>query len=283
MVAAFRQGMNEAGYVEGRNVAIEFRWADGQIDRLPMLARELAGRRVDVIVTSGGDAPALAAKAATAKIPIVFNSSDDPVQAGLVASLNRPGGYITGVNSLTNELMAKQFGLLRQLVPTAAVTALLVTASYPESESQIAEIEAAARTAKQPLIVLKAQTDPEIDAAFATLVQQRAGALLVVASPFFVTRMDKLITLAARLGVPAMYFRRELVHAGGLISYGTSTAEAYRQMGVYAGRILGGASPADMPVVQMTKFELVINLKTAKALGLTIPSGMMAIADEVIE
>jgi putative ABC transport system substrate-binding protein len=284
MLAAFRRGLSESGYVQGNNVAIEFRWGGGQYDPLPELAADLVRRRVGVIVTSGGPAPALAAKAATETIPILFVTAGDPVQEGLVASLNRPGGNITGIGTFFFSLGAKQLGLMRELLPNADLFALLIDPKMASSaESQAADTETAGRAVGQRLIVLRASTEREIDAAFATLAQQRAGALLVATSPFFVTRAHYLITLAARHSLPAMYFRREFVEAGGLMSYGTSTAESYRQLGNYAGKILSGFKPADLPVIQSTKFELVINLQTTKALGLTVPPGLLAIADEVIE
>jgi putative ABC transport system substrate-binding protein len=283
MVAAFREGLKEAGYIEGKNVAIEFRWGLGQYDRLPALANDLVTRRVDVIVTSGGDTSALAAKAATTTIPIVFVSGGDPVQAGLVGSLNRPGGNITGVTSLLTALGGKQLELLRELVPKASVIGLLINPNEPTSESQVGDVQAAAREIGVQLIVLRASTERDIDAAFATLVQQRVGALILAISPLFLTQADKLVALAARHTVPVMYFRREFAAAGGLVSYGSGTAEYYRQIGVYAGRILKGEKPGDLPVVRSTKFELVINLKTAKALGIHVPTSMQLLADEVIE
>ena len=282
MLSAFYFGLKEAGYVVGKNAAIEFRWGDGQYDRLPGLAEDLVRNNVAVIVTSGGELSALAAKRATAKIPIVFNVGEDPVRYGLVASLNRPGGNITGVTSLLGVLGTKQLGLLRDLVPKAALIAMLVNPNDTWGETQITNTEASARAIGQQLVVLRASTERDIDAAFVTLVQQRVGALLVAASPFFVVRADYLIALAVRHALPAIYFRREIADAGGLMSYGTSTAELYGQMGAYAGKILNGANPAE-PVMQATKFELVINLKTAKTLGLEISPMLLARADEVIE
>jgi putative tryptophan/tyrosine transport system substrate-binding protein len=283
MLAAFRQGLNEVGFIEGKNVALEYRWGDGQYDRLPALADDLVRRQVAVIVTGGGELAALAAKAATAKIPAVFNIGEDPVRAGLIASLSRPGGNITGVTSLLGALGAKQLGLLRDVVPKAAAIAMLVNPNDTWANSQITNTQAAARAAGQELIVFRASTKDDIDAAFATLVQQRAGALLVSASPLFVTQADYLIALVAGHVLPAIYFRREMAAAGGLMSYGSSTAELYGQMGVYAGKILNGAKPADLPVLQPTKFELVINLKTAKTLGVKISDNLLSLADEVIE
>jgi putative tryptophan/tyrosine transport system substrate-binding protein len=283
MLAAFREGLKEAGYIEGKNVAIAFRWGLGQYDRLPALAEDLVTRRVAVIVTSGGDTSALAAKAATTTIPIVFVSGGDPVQAGLVASLNRPGGNITGVMSLLGALGGKQVGLLRELVPKASIIGFLMNPNEPTSEPQVDDVQVAAREIGAQLIVLRASTERDIDAAFATLVEQRAGALILAVGALFLTQADKLIALAARYTVPVMYFRREFAAAGGLVSYGSGTEEYYRQLGVYAGRILKDEKPADLPVVQSTKFELVINLKTAKALGIVVPPTLIARADEVIE
>ncbi len=283
MVVAFRQGLNDFGYVEGRNVTIEYHWARGEYDRVPALAAELVRRNVAVIVTSGGEIAALAAKAATTTIPIVFTAGGDPVQAGLVASFNRPGGNLTGVTSMMSSLEAKKLGLLRDLVPTADLMAMLVNPDELRAADQISEVQAAARALSQQLIVLRARTPGEIDAAFAALVQQRAGALLIATGPFFVTQAKHLIALAAHHAIPTIYHRREFVEAGGLISYSSSTAESYRQMGNYAGRILKGEKPADLPIQVSAKFELVINRKTAKSLGLSIPSGIHSIADEVIE
>jgi ABC-type uncharacterized transport system substrate-binding protein len=283
LLAAFRRGLNETGYVEGGNVAIEYGWAGGQYDRLPTLAGDLVRRQVAVIVTGGSELAALAAKAATAKIPIVFNIGEDPVRVGLVASLNRPGGNVTGVTSLLGALGPKQLGLLRELVPQAAMIAMLVDPSMPYAETLTTNTQAAARAVGQQLIVVGASTEREIDAAFATFVQQRASALLITTSPFFFTRREYVIALVAGHALPAVYWRREIADAGGLMSYGSSTAELYGQMGVYAGQILNGTKPADLPVMQPTKFELVINLKTAKALGLDVPPMLLARADEVIE
>jgi putative ABC transport system substrate-binding protein len=285
MLAAFRHGLGEAGYVEGRNVAIEFRWAEGRYDRLPALADDLVRRNVAVIVTAGGYPTARAARAATSTIPIVFNAGGDPVESGLVASLSRPGGNLTGVASVLSNLLPKQLGLLAELLPKAAVIGVLFS---PEQQgrttaARIADIETAGRSVGRKLVIHSIGTDADIDGAFASLVRQKAEALLVSPAAFFVTRTDKLVALAARHAIPTMYFRRELVDAGGLISYASSTAEAYHQMGVYAGRILRGEKPSDLPVMLPTRFDLVINLKTAKALGLDVPPTLLARADEVIE
>ena len=283
MLTAFRRGLNGTGYVVGKNVTIETRFAGGQRDRLQVLAGDLVRRQVDVIATGGGESAALAAKAATANIPIVFNAGGDPVHLGLVTSLNRPGGNITGVAALLSELVAKELGLLRELVPKAGTIAVLVDPTDPSAASQISETQQAAHALGQQLLLLRASTDEEIDAAFAMLIQKQAAALLVNASPFFVTRAEHLIGLSARHTLPTIYFRREMADAGGLMSYGSSTAEMYGQMGVYAGRILKGAKPSELPVLQPITFELSINLKTAKALGLTFPPSLRLRADEVIE
>jgi putative ABC transport system substrate-binding protein len=282
-VAAFRQGLSETGYVEGQNVAIEYRWAEGSYDRLPALAGEFVGRKVDLIVASGGPPAAQAAKRATSTIPIVFASGDDPVATGLVASLARPDGNLTGVSILFTELVPKLVELLSELVPEARVIALLVNPNSPEAEPTIRGAQEAARKKGVQLDILKAATGDEIDAAFVTLVQMKGGALVIGADGFFSSRSGPLVALAARYAIPTIYFRREFAAAGGLVSYAPSLTSAYRQIGTYAGKILKGAKPADLPVQQPTKFELVINLKTAKALGLAVPQLLLARADEVIE
>src|SRR6516164_2416787 len=269
-LAAFRHGLGETGYVEGQNVAIEYRWAEGKYDRLPALAADLVGRNVDVIVTFGGVAAAQAAKSVTSTTPIVFETGVDPVEKGLVASFPRPGGNLTGVAILTAELMPKRLELLSELVPQVGQIALLVNPNNPTAERVMQAVQEAARAKRVQLHILKAGAADEFETAFASLAQLNAGALLVGNDPFFFSRRDQLVALAARYAVPAMYEWREFVAAGGLASYGTSVAGIYRQVGVYVGRILAGAKPANLPVQQPTKFELVINLKTAKQLGLTI-------------
>jgi putative tryptophan/tyrosine transport system substrate-binding protein len=283
LLAAFLRGLNEAGYVEGQNVTIEYRWALGQYDRLPALAAELVRRPVAVITTTGDEPAALAAKAATSTIPIVFLIGGDPVALGLAASYKRPGGNATGMNILTATLEAKRLGLLHELVPQAATIGVLLNPKFQPADSQLRDLQQAAPAIGLQIQVLRASTDSELDAAFETATQQRIAALAVTADPFFDTRRDKLVALAASHAVPTIYQFREYAVAGGLMSYGNDSIDVYRQAGVYTGRILKGANPADLPVMQPTKFEFVINLKAAKALGLTLPSGLLSIVDEVIE
>jgi putative tryptophan/tyrosine transport system substrate-binding protein len=282
MEAAFRQGLSETGYIEGQNVTTEYHWADGHDDRLPTLAADLVRRRVSVIA-AGGTPAALAAKGATATIPIVFETAGDPVKLGLVASLNRPGRNITGVTQLSSELVAKRLGLLHDLIPTARIIGFLVNPTDPRTETQTRDTQEAAQALGLQIHVLYASTEAEISTALATLPELRAAALLVGTGDLFSRQPERIPALAARQGAPAIYQYREYAAAGGLISYGTSLTDSYRQLGVYAGRVLKGEKPADLPVMRAIKFELVINLKTAKALGLTIPPGVLAIADEVIE
>jgi putative ABC transport system substrate-binding protein len=282
VLAAWHQGLSDTGYVEGQNVAIEYRWAEGRYDRLPALAAELVGLKVDVIV-AGSIPSALAAKNATAVIPVVFTNVADPVGAGLVASLARPGGNLTGFGIITVELMRKRLELLSELVPQAGVMALLVNPNNPSTERVISDMREAARATGVQLPILKAGSESEIDAAFAVLVQQQADALVVAPDSLFVSRTDQIATLASRHGVPAIYSARSFAVAGGLLSYGPSITANNRQVGIYIGRILKGERPADLPIQQPTTFELVINLKTAKALGLTVPQSILARADEVIE
>ena len=283
-VRAFRHGLSETGYVEGRNVAIEYRWAAGQNDRLPALAADLVRGGLNAIVTPGSTPATLAAKAATKTVPIVFYVGGDPVELGLVASLNRPGGNLTGVTTLTSEVGPKRLQLLYELVPRAAIVALLVNPTNPDlAEPATKDLQAAARTLGVQLHVLHASAERDFDAVFSSLVQQRVSALVIVNDALFSTRVEKLAVLAIRHAVPAVYQFREFVAAGGLMSYGTGFIDAFRQVGVYTGRILGGEKPADLPVQQTTKAELIINLKTAKALGLTVPTALLVRADEVIE
>jgi putative tryptophan/tyrosine transport system substrate-binding protein len=278
----FLQGLKETGYVEGQNVAVEYRWAENQYDRLPALAADLVHRRVAVLVAAGTPA-ALAAKPATTTIPIVFSAGGDPVALGFVASLNRPGANVTGIANLATELTPKQLQLLHELLPNAALFGVLADPGFPGIQSNIAGLQAAARTLGLQLIVVNARTDSDLEPAFTIFSQQRVGAVLVGTSNFYSRHTEQLAALAARHALPASYPLREFALAGGLMSYGTSLSDAYRQVGIYTGRILKGEKPADLPVQQVTKIELVINLKTAKALGLTVPPTMLAIADEVIE
>jgi len=280
-VSGFRRGLAEGGYDQGR-IAVEYRWAEGRMDRLPALANDLVRTRVAVIC-AGGPPSARAAKAATTTIPIVFTSGEDPVKIGLVASYNRPGGNVTGVAVLIDVLGAKRFGLLRELVPAATQIAVLLNPNEPSFDTQSNDVQEAARAAGVQVHLLRAGTEREIDAAFAKAKEFGAGAMLVGVAFFYTIQAQQLASLAARYALPTIYGQREFVSAGGLMSYATNLADAYRQAGVYTSRILKGARPADLPVVQSTKFELIINLKTAKALGLTIPAGVLAIADEVIE
>jgi len=277
----FRQGLKEAGFVEGQNVVIEYRWAEGHYDRLPALAADLVHRRVAVIAATGGEPSPQVVKAATQTIPVVFMANGDPVAAGLVASLNRPGGNLTGVTIFGMMAAGKRLELLRQLMPKAGTIAYLMNPNNPNREFD--NVQAAARSVGQQILVLNADGGREIDTAFATIAQQGVAALLVASDPLFFDRRDQLIALAARQAVPAIYYLRAFSQAGGLLSYGNNLADMYRQVGTYTGRVLNGEKPADLPVMQSTKFELVINLKTAKALGLEIPPTLLALADDVIE
>jgi putative ABC transport system substrate-binding protein len=283
LVAAFREGLGETGFVEGQNVAIEFRWADGQYDRLPAFAADLVSRRVAVLVGVGGDVSAVAAKRATATIPVVFGMGSDPIKAGLVESLNRPGGNATGFTLLTNELEPKRLGLLRDLVPKAGVFGVLVNPSFPPAARELRDLEEAARTISQSLFVANASNDAELELGLASFLGERISGLLVNPDPYFDTRRERIIAFAAQHRLPAIYQFREYATAGGLISYGPSITDSYRQAGLYVGRILKGAKPAELPVVQPTKFEFVINLKTAKTLGIKISDNVLSLADEVIE
>jgi putative ABC transport system substrate-binding protein len=282
LVSAFREGLSEAGYVEGRNVAIEYRWSEGRSDRLPELAAELVRRRVTVIVAVGGSTPAQAAKQATTAIPIVFVSGDDAIEAGLVSSLGQPGGNVTGISWLASSLEAKRIGLLRELVRDGDL-GVLVSPGFPSAKVQVRDAQAAARKLGIRIEVLNASSERDLETIFASLGQQRLGSLVVNPSPMFYNLREQIVALAARHAVPAIYYTRDYAVAGGLMSYGTSLLEAARQAGLYAGRVLKGEKPADLPVLQPTKFEFVINLKTAKALGLDIPPTLLALADEVIE
>jgi ABC-type uncharacterized transport system substrate-binding protein len=281
--AAFRRGLSEAGYVEGRNVTIEYRFAENHQDRLQALAADLVGRRVAVIAATGGGASVMAAMGATNTIPIVFTTGGDPMREGYVASLNRPGGNVTGVSWFSTLIAGKALGLLHELIRNAALIAVLVNPRLPEGARTQPDAHEAARVLGRQLLVLNASTPAEIDAAFAAMREKRTGALFVGGDPFFSSRVQQIVALAARDAIPAMYTNREFVEQGGLMCYGNDIADAYRRVGVYVGRILNGASPADLPIDQATKFEFVINLRTAKALGLTIPNTVLIAADEVIE
>jgi putative ABC transport system substrate-binding protein len=280
---AFRAGLRETGYIDGQNVLIEFRSAEGQYDRLTALAAELVDRKVAVILAAGGSEPAKVAKAATATIPIVFVSAADPIKAGVVISFNRPGGNITGVSLLGSALEAKRLELLHEMLPGASPIGVLLNPKYPDFELQLRQLQEAANMIDRKIIVARASTQTEIDAAFTMITQQAASALLVAQDAFFNSQREYLVALAARFKLPAIYNQREQAAAGGLFSYGTNFADGYRQAGVYVGKLLKGAKPSDLPVLQPTKYEFVINLKTAKTLGLVVPSSLLALADEVIE
>ena len=282
-VAAVHQGLKEAGYVEGQNVAVEYRWAEGHYDRLPALATDLVSRHVAVIVPMGGAPATVAAKAATSTIPIVFNLGADPLDLGLVASLNRPGGNVTGVAMMGVELETKRLELLRELVPISALIAMLVNPSNAQAQTQSQEVQRAARAIGQQVLILSASTEHEVETAFATLVRARAGALLVGADTFFTSQPTLFVVLTARHAIPTIYPWRSHVDAGDLMSYGASLLDAYRQPGVYTGRVLKGERPTDLPILRPTKYDLVINLKTARALGLDVSPALLARADEVIE
>jgi putative tryptophan/tyrosine transport system substrate-binding protein len=282
-VAAFRDGLQSAGYTEGKNVEIEFRWADGHYERLPALAADLVTRQVAVIVTVGGDPPAFAAKAASATTPIVFMVGRDPVELGLVRSLNRPGGNATGINLLLSEMESKRIELIRQLAPTSNYLAVLVNPKNADADVQLKAVQSAGHALNGQIKIFNVSTEIELEKAFANFKKDDVGSFILVADPFFVNRRDQIILSAAQGHFPGVYFLREIAESGGLASYGSDLAEAYHQAGVYTGKILGGAKPNDLPVLQPTKFDFVINLKTARALGLNVPSSVLAIADEVIE
>jgi putative ABC transport system substrate-binding protein len=283
LLAVIRQGLNDTGFVEGRNVSIEYRWAEGNYNQLAALAADLVGRKVAVIVTIGGDVAALAAKAATATLPVVFTVATDPVRSGLVSSLHRPGGNLTGHSAALTEMERKRLGLLRELRPDATSIGVLVNPNVAYIDAQLNDIRSSAASIGREIVILNASTIAEIDAAFATLRQMRAEALSVAVDPFFFDRGSQIVVLAARHAVPALYFRREFAAVGGLMSYGSNAAEGYRVLGVYAGRILKGEKPGDLSIQLPTKFELVINLSTARALALEVPPSLLARADEVIE
>ena len=283
LVAAFHRGLAEAGFAEGRNVTVEYRWAQGQYDRLPTLAAELVGKPVSVLVSTGGTVSALAAKASTRTIPVVFTTADDPVKVGLVDSLNRPGRNVTGITTSFIETASKRIGLLRELLPKASTVAFVVNPTSPAATTESSEVRAAARAIGLHIELLSASNADEIDTAFEALSKMQVDALLIAVDPFFFSRAVQLVILTARQGIPCLYFRREFALAGGLMSYGSNFVEFFSVVGVYAGRVLKGANPADLPVQQPIKFELVINLRTAKALGLRVPDKLLVAADEVIE
>jgi putative ABC transport system substrate-binding protein len=283
LVAVFREALRDSGYVEGQNLAIEYRWANGEYDRLQALATDLVQRQVAVIVTAGGSLSGLAAKKATASIPIVFTAGDDPVRVGLVTSLNHPGGNVTGVYVVIGVLDSKKLGLLREIAPKSAVIALLENGTLPAIQDRVSSVQEAARAIGQQVQVFYASDQPTLETTFALMSQSGVGALVVGADPFFNSRREQIVALAAHYAIPAIYETRDYVAAGGLMSYGTDLSQGYRQVGLYTGRILKGDKPGDLPVVQSSKFELVINLKTANALGLAVPSSMQLLADEVIE
>jgi putative ABC transport system substrate-binding protein len=282
-LTGFRSGLRTTGYVDGQNVVIEYRWADGEYSRLPGLAADLVRRGVAVLVATGGEPSALAAKAATSTIPIVFTIGGDPVKVGLVSSLNRPGGNATGVSLLTSLAEAKRLGLLNEVRPGAGVFDVLINPNYQQAEAQSREVQEAARAIGRPIQIVNAGNDQELEEAFATLAQRRVAAMLVTADPFFTTRRDRIIALAAQLKLPAIYEFREYTEAGGLMSYGISLKDGYHQAGIFTGQVLKGAKPADLPVQQSTKFEFVINLKTAKTLGVKFSENVLSLADDVIE
>jgi ABC-type uncharacterized transport system substrate-binding protein len=283
VIAVLRQGLGQTGYFEGKNVIIEYRWAEGQYDRLPALAAELVARNVAVIAATGGEPSAFAAKGATQTIPIVFTAGGDPVKLGLVDSLNQPGGNLTGVSFLFSLLGAKRLEMLRELVPKATLFSILVNPNNPTIKDDTQALQAAASSAGLELIVMNVTTEHDLETAFAALIQKRAEGLIIGDDPFLISQRDQIVRLAAHHAVPTAYFSREFVQSGGLMSYGTSIANGYRQVGIYAGQILKGAKPANLPILQPTRFDLVINLKTAKALGLDMPAKLLALADEVIE
>lgn len=283
LIAGFRQGLKDTGFIDGQNVLIEYRWAEGHYDQLPKLAADLVNQNVAVILAAGGSDPAKAAKAATAKIPIVFVSAADPIKTGIVTSLNRPEANVTGVSLLGAALEAKRLGLLHEISPGAASIGILVNPNYPDADFQLKELQEAASVMKLPINVVRASTETEIELAISSVAQQGAGALLVAQDPYFTSRREQLAALTVRYKLPAIYSFRDFPDAGGLMSYGTNFAESFRQAGVYVGRILKGEKTGDLPVLQPTKFELVINLKAAKMIGLTIPNAMQLLADEVIE